>query len=335
MATVVFHYSNTQTYRPEARTMTQPNDQAEQIKLLSDKYQAQPAALNEVVYLVPPDKLAERQIEYQGSTVLPIQFKADNLRIQHWRLLMGAEGNKAAYLRIINNLMREHRENLSIDLLREKYAKACPDEKLIDFGLMRLDFAEQYLSDESQITDLLKPGRLVIVDLRDELIEKNEALTLFMILMDLFSESQHNGEHFNKLMMFDECHKYIENRFLVNALTEAVREMRHRGTSIILASQDPQSIPATLLELASIMLLFKFNSPLWLNHLQKANTALKNLTPKKLNTLKPGEAYVWANKASDISFTRQAHKILCRPRITKHGGDSVTAVRNINVSSSI
>ncbi|MEA3405895.1 MAG: hypothetical protein U9R28_09185 [Pseudomonadota bacterium] len=327
MATVVFHYSNTQSYRPEARTMTQPNDQAEQIKLLAEKYHAKPEALEEVVYLVPPDKLAERQIEYKGSTVLPIQFKADDLKTQHWKLLMGAEGNKAAYLRIINNLMREHRENLSIDLLREGFIKACPDEKLIEFGLMRLDFAEQYVSPESQITNFLQPGRLVIVDLRDELIEKDEALTLFMILMDLFSEAQHNGGQFNKLVMFDECHKYIQNRFLVNALTEAVREMRHRGTSIILASQDPQSIPATLLELASMMFLFKFNSPLWLAHLQKANTALRNLTPEKLNALKPGEAYVWANKSSDISFTRQAHKIQCRPRVTKHGGDSVTAVR--------
>jgi len=327
MAAVVFHYSNTQSYRPEARTMSQPNDQAEQIKLLADKYHAKPEALQEVVYLVPPDKLEERQIEYKDAKVFPIQFKAHDLKIQHWKLLMGAEGNKAAYLRIINNLMREHRENLNIDLLRESFIEACPDDKLIDFGLMRFDFAEQYVNHESQITNLLQPGRLVIVDLRDELIEKDEALTLFMILMDLFSESQHNGKHFNKLVMFDECHKYIENCFLVNALTEAVREMRHRGTSIILASQDPQSIPATLLELASMMFLFKFNSPLWLAHLQKANTALKNLTPEKLNTLKPGEAYVWANKSSDVSFTRQAQKIQCRPRVTKHGGDSVTAVR--------
>lgn len=101
--------------------------------------------------------------------------------------------------------------------------------------------------------------------------------------------------------------------------------MRHKGTSIMVASQDPQSVPIPLIELSTQIILHKFNSPAWLKHIQKANTSLDGLTSKKMSELGPGEAYVWSSKASDESFTRSAVKIRCRPRVTEHGGGTKTA----------
>ena len=102
--------------------------------------------------------------------------------------------------------------------------------------------------------------------------------------------------------------------------------MRHKGTSILVASQDPPSVPASLIELSSQIILHKFNSPNWLKHIQKANAALEGLTPAKLSALGPGEAYVWSSKATDDAFTRDAVKVRCRPRVTQHGGATKTAV---------
>jgi hypothetical protein len=42
--------------------------------------------------------------------------------------------------------------------------------------------------------------------------------------------------------------------------------------------------------------------------------------------LKPGEAYVWSSKATDEAFTKGAVKVKLRPRVTKHGGATKTAV---------
>lgn len=327
MATVVFHFSETQTYTSEACSMIHPNDNPKQLKQLQEEFGAQASALSDVIMLAPVDKVKQRQQENPGIKVLPLQFPSNQLHASHWKLLMGAVGNEAAYLRFINQVIRYNRNQITLELLEEAIHWSDLKDSVMEIALMRLSFAEQFINEESDIHSLLRPGRMVIVDIRDELIEKNEALGLFMVLLNLFSETQYNGHPFNKLIMFDECHKYINNPQLLGALTEAVREMRHRGTSVILASQDPQSIPTTLIELASIMLLHKFNSPLWLKHLQQSNAALKNLSPEKLNTLSPGEAYIWANKATDIGFTRQAYKIQCRPRVTKHGGDTLTANR--------
>src|SRR6185437_250710 len=137
---------------------------------------------------------------------------------------------------------------------------------------------------------------------------------------------KHDGKAFNKLVVFDEAHKYIESPDLVAGLVEVVREMRHKGTSILVASQDPPSVPASLIELSSQIILHKFNSPSWLKHIHKANSALEGLSATKLAALGPGEAYVWSSKATDDAFTKGAMKIRCRPRVTQHGGGTKTAL---------
>jgi DNA phosphorothioation-dependent restriction protein DptH len=166
----------------------------------------------------------------------------------------------------------------------------------------------------------------VIVDLRDEFIDKDEALGLFVVLLQLFADATYDGRQFNKLVVFDEAHKYIDSPDLVAGLVSVVREMRHKGTSILVASQDPPSVPVSLIELSTHIILHRFNSPAWLKHIQKANAALLNLTAGQLAKLQPGEAFVWSSKATDPTFSREAVKVRCRPRVTRHGGDTKTAL---------
>ena len=60
----------------------------------------------------------------------------------------------------------------------------------------------------------------------------------------MFAETTWQGRRFNKLVVFDEAHKYIDSPDLVAGLVEVVREMRHKGT-VMVASQDPPSVPTT------------------------------------------------------------------------------------------
>ncbi len=72
----------------------------------------------------------------------------------------------------------------------------------------------------------------------------------------------------------------------------------------MVASQDPPSVPVSLIELSSQIIMHKFNSPAWLKHIQKANAALANLTAERMAALRAGEAYVWSSKARDESFQK-------------------------------
>jgi DNA helicase HerA-like ATPase len=243
---------------------------------------------------------------------------------------MGAVGSQSLYIRQVALIMKKLRDELTLAGLRHGIEDSALSDHLKELALLRLRFAEEYVNDERDLTSVLRPGRLVIVDLRDELVEKDEALGLFVVLLQMFAETTYEGRPFNKLVVFDEAHKYIGSPDLVAGLVEVVREMRHKGTSILVASQDPPSVPASLIELSSQIILHKFNSPSWLKHIQKANTALEGLTPAKLAALGPGEAYVWSSKATDDAFTRDAIKVRCRPRVTQHGGATKTAVGDEN-----
>jgi hypothetical protein len=327
LATIVFHYSPTLDYAPEFASMVAPNDDAEQIARLRQRYGAEPAALTDVVMLVPADQVQQRREEYPAIDVRPLKFGSGELRASHWRFLMGAVGNQSTYIRQLGRIMRANRSALSLDALRTGIDQSPLSDQIKQLAHQRLDLAADYIDDSTRIQDLIRPGRLVIVDLRDELIEKDEALGLFVVLMELFAEATSAGERFNKLVVFDEAHKYIESPDLVSGLIESVREMRHKGMSILVASQDPPSVPIPLIELSNHVILHRFTSPAWLKHLQKANAALADLTPAKLAALGVGEAYLWSNKSTDAALTRTAVKISLRPRVTRHGGSTRTAVQ--------
>ena len=326
LATVIFHYSPTQDYAPEFTSMINANSVDEEISILRERYKANPEALKDVLILTPANKVDDRQAEYPDIEVKPIAFSASELKAAHWKFLMGAIGSQSMYMRQINLIMRGLRNNLTLDALRAGIDNSGLSDHLKELAQTRLLFASEYIDDNQRLQDLIRPGRLIIVDLRDEYIEKDEALGLFVVMLQIFSEATYQGSAFNKLVVFDEAHKYIENDDLVSGLVEVVREMRHKGTSIMVASQDPPSVPVSLIELSSQIIMHKFNSPAWLKHIQKANAALGELTSDKMSHLGTGEAYVWSSKASDDTFTRGAVKIKCRPRLTQHGGSTKTAV---------
>jgi hypothetical protein len=328
LATVIFHYSQTMDYRPEFTSMVQPNNDAQALAALRDMYGVEPAALKDVVLLVPADKLGDRQKEYPGLEVHALKFASSELQTGHWRFLMGAVGNQATYIRQINRVIRSLRDDLTLDALRRGLDEARLPDQLRELARMRLELAADYIDDGTRLSSLLRPGRLIIVDLRDEFVEKDEALGLFVVLLQLFADAKHNGGSFNKLVVFDEAHKYVDNEDLVAGLVEVVREMRHKGTSILIASQDPPSVPVSLIELSSQIILHKFNSPAWLKHIQKANAALTGLSPERMAHLKPGEAFIWSSKATDDAFSKGAIKVRLRPRVTRHGGGTKTAVQN-------
>ncbi|MFP8960774.1 methylation-associated defense system ATP-binding protein MAD8 [Streptomyces nanhaiensis] len=326
LASIVFHYSETSEYAPEFLSMIHANDDAGQREALRRRYGAQPAALRDVVLLVPEEYVEERQAEYPGVQVRPLAFASSELKIAHWKFLMGAVGNQSGYIRQIGRIIKANRADLSLAAVRRGVEDSTLDDHLKKRARDRLELAGDYIDDSARLKDLVRPGRLIIVDLRSDDIEKSDALSLFVVLMHLFSEATDEGRRFNKLVVFDEAHKYVNSGDLVTGLVSSVREMRHKGMSVLVASQDPPSVPSELIELSTHMVLHRFTSPAWLKHLQKVNAALSGLNPEKLAALRPGEAYVWSGKATDEAFARGTVKVDCRPRVTRHGGATQTAL---------
>ncbi len=327
LAGVIFHYNESMDYEPEFTSMIEPNTEKSQIEKLKKLYGAEPESIDDVVILTPEDKLEERREEFPAIEVKPIAFNSKELNVQDWLFLLGAVGNDSTYIKQLKFMMKKQRRNITIKGLMESVEESAllsSTQKAL--ARQKLDFANEYIDDDYFLKDVLRPGRLVIVDLRDEFIVKDEALGIFVIMLNIFSGVKtYQKKHFNKFIVFDEAHKYMDNKDLTSSIVDSIRVMRHKGVSIMIASQDPPSLPIEIIELSSVVLLHKFNSPQWLKHVQKALIQIENLKPSDLSILKPGEAFVWATKGTDANITTRAIKMTTRPRVTKHGGSTIQA----------
>lgn len=95
---------------------------------------------------------------------------------------------------------------------------------------------------------------------------------------------------------------------------------------MIIASQDPLSVPRAIIELTSVLILHRMTSPQWLKHLRGTIAALEDVPDGAVTSLHPGEALVWAQRSTDKRFTLRPQKVSIRPRFTQHGGGTKTAV---------
>ena len=330
LAGVIFHYSESMDYEPEFTSMIDANDNLSEVEKLRLLYGVEPEAIDKMVILTPFDKVEERQEEFPSIEVRPLKFNSQELNVQDWLFLLGAVGNDSSYIKQLKYIMKEHRRNITMNAIRESVENSdLLSNTQKQLAKQKLNFAQEYIDDEFSLSSVLEPGKLVIVDLRDEFIVKDEALGLFVIMLNIFSGvKEFKGKHFNKFIVFDEAHKYMDNKDLTGSIVTAIREMRHKGVSIMIASQDPPSLPNEIIELSSMVLLHKFNSPQWLKHIQKSVIQLSGLTPADMSILKPGEAFLWATKANEQSVTLKPIKISTRPRVTKHGGATKQATGN-------
>lgn len=328
LAGVIFHYSDSMDYAPEFTSMVYPNDEAGQLAKLKAEYGAEAGSIKDVVLLAPESQVENRREEYPDLTIHQIGFDSSELSVRDWMFLLGAMGNDSTYIKELKQIMKNCRHDMSLENIRNGVeASTYMSTSQRSLAMQKLDFASDYITDGTKLQQLMKPGRLIIVDLRDEFIEKDEALGLFVVMLNIFAGAKNvNGEKFNKFIVFDEAHKYMNNKDLVNSITTAIREMRHKGVSIMIASQDPMSLPTEIIELSSIVVLHRFSSPAWVKHVQKAITPLQTLTASEMAQLGSGEALLWASKASDKSVTMRPVKISIRPRVTKHGGDTISAI---------
>ena len=130
--------------------------------------------------------------------------------------LLGAIGNDSTYIKQLKAIMKENRRNLTLDGISESVETSellSNTQKAL--ARQKLSFAREYIDDTFLLREKLKPGRLIIVDLRDEFIVKDEALGLFVIMLNIFSGVRAvEGKHFNKFIVFDEAHKYMDNKDL-------------------------------------------------------------------------------------------------------------------------
>lgn len=119
-------------------------------------------------------------------------------------------------------------------------------------------------------------------------------------------------------------------------MASIIRQQRHLATRVIIATQEPTLVPATILDLASFVICHRFTSPSWCSHLARhVSTGSESdgwfLRVMRLAT---GEALVFSPSAlvtgegSDepVLLTKDFLRVRIRPRLTCDGGALLLAI---------
>ncbi|KAJ6504921.1 hypothetical protein DFH09DRAFT_1050942 [Mycena vulgaris] len=204
---------------------------------------------------------------------------------------------------------------------------------------LRLDLLDAFVRPNGRdIESYFTTGGLVLVDLTDPFLDGLTAGVLFDIVLGAFTQWQ---TACGKLVVLDEAHKYLTNNDsarLTQSVGNIIRLQRHLATRVIIATQEPTVIPATILDLASIIICHRFSSPAWCTHLARhvsagSESAFESWY-QQVMLLPTGDALVFSPAAliaaddyGGIGLLGKEHfRLRVRPRLTMDGGASRLAV---------
>jgi len=265
--------------------------------------------------------------------VMPLQFKSDELNIEHWKILLKPPTAAAGYVDNMNRIIKDlhNKKRLTFTALKQ----AIEDDDTFEPAQHRaaqrcLRFAGDWINDEReyQWDHIFAAGTLTVFDLRSPIIARRDALRLCLILTDMVRQTS-NGV--NKTIVFDEAHEYVgpkESKDLVEDLENAIRLMRHAGLSFIFATQKPETIPAEITSHLTTRMIFKLPAVKSITFLQGLSQNLVTLPRNDVTNLatESGECFLQSDEdSSDFDQDRLLKKpkrLQVRPRCSQHGGET-------------
>lgn len=165
-------------------------------------------------------------------------------------------------------------------------------------------------------------GTLTIIDLSCPFVDSDDACALFNICISFFLKDRHQA---GRIIALDEAHKVymilqcpasnIQIRLLtaewqfLNAtspeaidlsetLLSIIRQQRHLGTRVVIATQEP-TISPSLLDLCNLAIIHRFNSPSWFKAIKShvAGAKADDEIFQRIVCLATGEALIFCPTA--------------------------------------
>jgi len=316
LAVIIFNYRRNYRERFELASLVHPNDVAHDVEVLRVEYNARPTGLDDLHILCLPGELNDsRRQEYGDIPASELVFRTVDLDMEDWELLMGQPSSDRVYAQAIRLALRDlHGEGQRIDLerLAERLQHLPAGSQTA--ALQRLDFARHYLSagEGSDFGELVKPGRVLIIDLRGQLFKMDDALRFFLVCANQVGRVQ---GAFNKLVIFDEAHEYLSEAF-GQKIESRVRYARHEGATYLFATQDVRSIPGMVRRWIQTKIVFNLGTHQNAGDLVRFAPGFKGCD---LLAMPTGQCLVSSNRSLNQVF-REPQLVEARPRVTKHGG---------------
>jgi len=271
MSALVFHYG------------TNPMDVCEAVGLATPRLDCVQGC-TEITLMVSPTFYKQRRQLYNamGYQVVPLLFRWDTLdAVQLRRLMRLGDSDTQLYADVMLGILKKYQRENEIppfDEFKQLVLEECKNPAQAGPLKQRFGLLCQFVYEADENADLRKHavnselacvagcGRVVVADLTDPMISAADANGVFQVLLAKYRALAMDC---GKVLLCDEAHRYFggKARGLEDLVVDAVRLMRHEGMRVVVSTQSPVTLPAELLELSTMVVCHRFQSPEWYRYL--------------------------------------------------------------------
>jgi len=332
--------------------------------------------LPQVKVFVSPSSINRMRAVYAEALgnaveVRPLYFSESELDASAILSMMSvnSSGSAPLYVQLVLSRLRGLGEKYSFSTFQEELMDLKEDLNPFQKSSLeqRLTLLNSFLDPYAAGKKRVKPtkpaprfakGQLTIIDLSDPFIDADSACGIFDIICRVFTRAELNA---GKVLVIDEAHKYLSNHSGSSALTQRIlsiiRQQRHLGMRVIISTQEPTILPPVIIDLCTVIMLHRFQSPAWWEHIVKhvsADFAVGDAFDHVVR-LQTGQSVVFAPSGVGRFETRPdapqedtkdaivpggspgvglfgRRYLICktRKRITDDGGASILATKNVD-----
>jgi len=329
MTTLVLHYDQSPTSVCEAAGLLSASNKVGYDCSL-DKSNA--------VILVSPTYYRQRKAFYGDyCTVRPLLFQWSSLTADHVKRIMRitSEDNQLYVASFMTLLRGYQRKNVvpNFDDFVAEIKEACSIKGQSGPLDQRIALLESIIAESKVNQDIVQESmdlskatssgmKLIIADLTDPLLSKDEANSLFQVITEQFRTVPTKGGG-GKLLALDEAHKFmdgVKSDGLSEAIINVARLMRHDGIRLAVSTQSPKALAPELLELVSVAFLHHFHSQDWWDYIRQKLPLERDCFAKDVLHLSRGCALVFASRHNFSTTTTTTTTTTGNENQTNAGG---------------
>lgn len=218
----------------------------------------------------------------------------------------------------------------------EVIAELEAEEGTLKWGLINvMEYMKRlniFSDSPTSIFDMVKPGTCSIVNLRGVGIEVQEVL-VYKIISDLFM-ARKNGDVPPFFLVIEESHNFCPERNFGEAKSSQVirnvlSEGRKFGLGVCVISQRPARLDKNVISQCNTQIILKLTNPNDIKSVSSSAEGITSETEKEIKNLGVGTAMV-------VGVVDMPLFVEIRPRMTKHGGESIDVLEtfaNLNLEA--
>jgi|GEM_PF-2643045 len=337
--TIVVFYDGERDIPSEFNKINEQNDIQKEIDLLR-VYGVEPKKLldnNKIKIFLDPtvyDKYYDTfKTQYDSDNIQKIQIDPATLEPEDWALSLSVGNSKALYIDGIFEIIRKlgktdcNLENINNGLKESKLSQS--QKKL---AKNRLNIFKEFFNGNNDFLDDLVIGGINIFDMRRMMYRPEHIFSIMTLIVSRIENRQKLTDKYGQfpvIFVINEAHKYLKPKKVshqfVDKFIGLIKRKRHGGNWLIIDTHEPNEVDNKFVTHSDIKIIHQ------LDVVKESPKELKPIikkSPKKPSKLEIGEAIITADYLldGDIKLQNVPLIVKIRPRITKHGGATKTAI---------